>query len=186
MRRALLTLVATAGLVAGLTVPAAAQSPPAAPCAAPKTVVTTAVGIRYCVDPAFDQTVAAQVQKIRGDIRAQRQAGKLVIYASTPISPRGGGDEAVNLEVAASVKSRPGTTAPDATSTAHFGPGDMRVLWMWPRRRHRLPGALARRAAHTHGCGTSPIAPSGGRLRALLHVRPAPSARAPTTSGTSS
>jgi hypothetical protein len=94
------------GLLAGLTGPAAAQSPPTAPCAAPKTVVTTPVGIRYCVDPAFEQIVVAQVQKIRDDIRAQRQAGKLVIYASTPISPRGGGDEAVNLEIAASVKSR--------------------------------------------------------------------------------
>src|SRR5206468_7271135 len=78
----------------------------AADCAAPKVVVTTAVGMKYCADPAFDGVIAAQVQRIRQDIRAQRQAGKLVIYASTPISPRGGGHVETNLEIAASVKSR--------------------------------------------------------------------------------
>jgi hypothetical protein len=50
--------------------------------------------------------VAAQVQKIRADVRAERQAGKLIVYASTPISPRGGGTSATNLAVAASVKTR--------------------------------------------------------------------------------
>src|SRR5262249_39192538 len=34
------------------------------------------------------------------------QAGKLIVYASTPISPRGGGHVATNLAVAASVKAR--------------------------------------------------------------------------------
>src|SRR5258706_13910312 len=63
----------------------------AADCTAPRAVVNTVVGIRYCADPAFDAVVAAQVQKIRADVRAQRQAGRLIVYASTPISPRGGG-----------------------------------------------------------------------------------------------
>ena len=78
----------------------------AAECKAPKTLETTVVAMKYCVDPAFAGVVAAQVQKIRGDVRAQRQAGRLVIYASTPISPRGGGNEKVNLEIAAAVKAR--------------------------------------------------------------------------------
>jgi len=84
-------------------VPAAA---PAAECAAPKAVVTTAVGMKYCADPAFDGVILAQVQRVRQDIRAQRRAGKLIVYASTPISPRGGGHVETNLEIAASVKSR--------------------------------------------------------------------------------
>src|SRR5262249_50886270 len=78
----------------------------AAECKAPKVVVATSVGFVYCADPAFDAVVAAQAQKIRADIRAQRQAGKLIVYASTPISPRGGGHVATNLAVAASVKAR--------------------------------------------------------------------------------
>jgi hypothetical protein len=81
--------------------PAAAQS-----CRAPRTLLETVVGIKYCADPAFDAVVAAQMQRIRGDIRAARDAGRLVIYASTPISPRGGGVEKVNVEIAASVKAR--------------------------------------------------------------------------------
>ena len=78
----------------------------AAECTAPKTLAATVLGMGYCVSPAFDPIVAAQVQKIRAEVRTQRHAGKLVVYASTPISPRGGGDEAINLEIAASVKAR--------------------------------------------------------------------------------
>jgi hypothetical protein len=81
--------------------PAAAQS-----CRAPRTLVETVVAIKYCADPAFDAVVAARLQKIRDDLRAARDAGRLVIYASTPISPRGGGVEKVNVEIAASVKAR--------------------------------------------------------------------------------
>ena len=76
----------------------------AAECTAPRAPVTTVIGMKYCVDPAFSGVMAAQVQKIRQDVRAQRQAGKLVVYASTPISPRGGGHVATNLGIAASVK----------------------------------------------------------------------------------
>ena len=79
---------------------------PAAECAAPRAVVTTAVGMKYCVDASFDTVVTGQIQAIRQDIRAQRQSGKLVVYSSTPISPRGGGSMEVNLEIAASVKTR--------------------------------------------------------------------------------
>jgi hypothetical protein len=79
---------------------------PAAECAAPKTVATTAVGMKYCVDSSFDTVVTGQIRTIRQNIRAQRQSGKLVVYSSTPISPRGGGNMEVNLEIAASVKTR--------------------------------------------------------------------------------
>ena len=89
-------------LAAGLGVAAAL----AAECAAPKAIVTTSVGMKYCADPAFDAVIAAQIQRVRQDIQAQRQAGKLVIYASTPISPRGGGHVETNLAIAASVKRR--------------------------------------------------------------------------------
>lgn len=69
-------------LATGL-VPAAA---PAAECAAPKAVVTTAVGMKYRADPAFDAAIATLVQRARQDARAQRRAGKLIVYASTPSS----------------------------------------------------------------------------------------------------
>ncbi len=57
-------------------------------CPAPRTLVDTPVGLKYCADPAFATTIDAGVTKIRQDVRAQRQAGRLIIYASTPISPR--------------------------------------------------------------------------------------------------
>lgn len=79
---------------------------PAADCAAPRVVVTSAVGIRYCADPTFDAVIASQIQRIRLDVRTHRQAGKLIVYASTPISPRGGGHVETNLKIAASVTSR--------------------------------------------------------------------------------
>ena len=75
-------------------------------CPAPRTLVDTPVGLKFCADPAFTTTIEAGVAKIRQDVRAQRQAGRLIIYASTPISPRGGGVEKVNLAIAASVKAR--------------------------------------------------------------------------------
>jgi hypothetical protein len=78
----------------------------AAECAPPRVVVTTVLAMKYCADPSFTALVASQLQKIRAEVRAQRQAGKLIIYASTPISPRGGGYEPVNIEIAASVRTR--------------------------------------------------------------------------------
>ena len=114
----------------------------AAECKAPKVVVPTSVGIAYCADPAFDAVVAAQAQKIRADVRAQRQAGKLVIYASTPISPRGGGHVATNLAVAASVKTRlekefgsavwvldPGRYQMEAVNGREPGGAEYMVMW---------------------------------------------------------
>jgi len=75
-------------------------------CKAPRVGVTTILGMKYCSDPAFDDAIAKNVQRIRQDIRAQRQAGKLTVYVSTPISPRGGGHVETNVAIAASVKAR--------------------------------------------------------------------------------
>jgi len=95
-----------ASMIAALSLGILVTGAPAADCAAPKAVVTTAVAMKFCADPGFDGVIASQVQRVRQDIRAQRQAGKLIVYASTPISPRGGGDMDINLEIAASVKAR--------------------------------------------------------------------------------
>jgi len=62
--------------------------------------------MKYRADPAFEGAIATQAQRARQDGRAQLQAGKLIVYASTPIRPRGGGHVETNLEIAAAVKSR--------------------------------------------------------------------------------
>ena len=121
---------------------AVASPAPAAECKTPKVVVPTSVGISYCADPAFDQVVAAQAQKIRAEVRAQRAAGKLIVYASTPISPRGGGHVATNLAVAASVKTRiekeygaavwvldPGRYQMEAVNGREPGGAEYMVMW---------------------------------------------------------
>ncbi len=94
-----------AALIAA-TLLAARPGVSAAACTPPRVAVTTSLAMKYCADPAFNGVIANQLQRIRGDVRAQRQAGKLIVYASTPISPRGGGFEPVNIEIAASVKVR--------------------------------------------------------------------------------
>jgi hypothetical protein len=119
--------------------PAAAQV-----CQAPRAPVGTTVGIKYCADPAFDAVIDASIQKIRQDVRAQRQAGRLIVYASTPISPRGGGVEKVNLEIAASVRARLEKTYgrgvwvldPGAYQMSKVGdkaPGGGEYMVMWTR-----------------------------------------------------
>lgn len=121
---------------------AVASSAAAADCGPPRAVTTTVLGMKYCADPAFAAVIGERIQKIRADVRGQRQAGKLIVYASTPISPRGGGDMAVNLDVAASVKARlekelgaavwvlnPGTyQLPEVNGRAPGG-GDYMVMW---------------------------------------------------------
>ena len=95
-------LLPAAALACGLALSAPAAR--AAECAAPRVVVLTAVAIKYCVDPAFDGLIQDQVRRIRQDVRAQRQARRLIVYASTPISARGGGHVPTNLDISASVK----------------------------------------------------------------------------------
>jgi hypothetical protein len=93
-------------LVAGLALFGWTAGGEAAECRAPRAPVTTVLGMVFCSDPAFNAAIQDQIQKIRQDIRAQRQAGKLVVYMSTPISPRGGGHTDTNVAIAASVKAR--------------------------------------------------------------------------------
>jgi hypothetical protein len=129
--------LALAAVGLALAAPAAA-----AECAPPRAVTATVLGLKYCADPAFGAVIAERVQKIRADVRAQRQAGKLIVYASTPISPRGGGDTTVNLGVAASVKARlekeyggavwvldPGAYQLPDTNGRAAGGGDYMVMW---------------------------------------------------------
>jgi hypothetical protein len=103
----------------------------AAECKAPKEIRTTVLGMRYCVDPAFTDAVGAQAQTIRQDLRSERQKGKLIVYASTPISPRGGGHEKTNLRIAASVKAR---------LEKEYGP----AVWVLDPGRYQLPAVGGR------------------------------------------
>ena len=75
-------------------------------CPPPRALVDTVLGMKYCTDPAFSGAVDTLTLRLRQEARAARQAGRLVIYMSTPISPRGGGVEKVNVEIAAAVKAR--------------------------------------------------------------------------------
>lgn len=94
------------GVVIGMALLLSGTYAPAAECALPRVLVPSVLGMKYCADPAFNSAIASQVQAIRQDVRAQRQSGKLIIYASTPISARGGGHVPTNLAIAASVKVR--------------------------------------------------------------------------------
>ena len=131
------TLAIGFALVVAAAAPAAAQS-----CRPPRVVVDTVLGMKYCSDPAFAAVIDTWVQKIRDDVRAARQAGRLVIYASTPISPRGGGVEKVNVEIAASVKARlektygaaawildPGVYQMPSVGDKAPGGGEYMVMW---------------------------------------------------------
>jgi len=127
------------GIVAALlgATPAAAQS-----CRAPGVVVDTVLGMKYCANPAFSGVVDTFVQKLRQDVGAARQAGRLVIYMSTPISPRGGGVEKINIEIGAAVKARleraygggafildPGVYQMPNVGTTSPGGSDYMVMW---------------------------------------------------------
>jgi hypothetical protein len=78
----------------------------AARCPWPGVRTSTVVGLSFCVDPAFDSAVSAHVLKVRADIGARRQAGKLVAYAIAPMESVDGSNERIDLEIAASVKTR--------------------------------------------------------------------------------
>ena len=128
-----------AALLAATTLAAVAR---AAECAPPLVVTPTVVGLKFCADPRFSATITERIGKLREEIRAQRRSGKLIVYASTPISPRGGGSMAVNLDVAASVKARlekeyggavwvldPGRYQLPAVDGRSAGGGDYMVMW---------------------------------------------------------
>jgi len=135
---------ARAGITAALLTAAVALAAvaAAAECKPPLVVTPTVVGLEFCADPRLAATIAERVKKIREDVRAQRQAGKLIAYASTPISPRGGGVTAVNLDIAAAVKARlekeygaavwvlnPGRYQLPDVDGVKPGGGDYMVMW---------------------------------------------------------
>jgi len=99
LRRVMLALAGV--LLLADAVPVAAQT-----CRPPAVVVDTVLKMKYCADPSFSGVMEALLQRLRGEVRAARQAGRLIVYASTPISPRGGGLVKVNTEIARSVKVR--------------------------------------------------------------------------------
>jgi len=77
-----------------------------AECLPPRARVATVVGLALCIDPSFEAAIGAQVEKVRGEIGPQREAGKLILYLSTPVGAQKGGRERIDLEVAKAVKTR--------------------------------------------------------------------------------
>ena len=127
-----ITSLVSLGVALGAGLALSGSVAQAAECAPPRVVVVTALAIKYCVDPAFDSLIQEQVRKIRQDVKAQRQAQKLIVYASTPISSRGGGHTPTNLDISASVK---------AGIEKEYGGG----VWVLDPGRYQLP-ALAGKA----------------------------------------
>src|SRR5205823_10594238 len=131
------------GVVAGLVMAAAlAAVAGAAECKPPLAATPTVVGLTFCADPRLGATITERIRKLREEVRAQRRSGKLIVYASTPISPRGGGDMAVNVAIAASVKARlekefgsavwvldPGRYQLPEVDGRSAGGGDYMVMW---------------------------------------------------------
>jgi hypothetical protein len=64
----------------------------------------TKIGICYCVNDELKPTIATKVERFRQVLAEQRKAGKAVGYLSVPLSPAGGGNFNINMEVAASAK----------------------------------------------------------------------------------
>jgi hypothetical protein len=64
----------------------------------------TKIGICYCVNDELKATIATKVERFRQVIAEQRKAGKAVGYLSVPLSPAGGGNFDLNMEVAANAK----------------------------------------------------------------------------------
>ena len=64
----------------------------------------TKIGICYCVNDELKLTIATKVERFRQVLAEQRKAGKAVGYLSVPLSPAGGGNFNINMEVAASAK----------------------------------------------------------------------------------
>ena len=131
--------ITAALLTAAVAVAAVAH---AAECKPPLVVTPTVVGLNFCADPRWRAVVAERIRRLREDVRTQRQSGKLIVYASTPISPRGGGDMAVNVAIAASVKARlekefgsavwvldPGRYQLPEVDGRSAGGGDYMVMW---------------------------------------------------------
>jgi len=137
MRTVALRVALGLALVLPGALAAAAQT-----CRVPAQVVDTVLGMKYCANAAFSGVVDAFVQRLRRDVGVARQAGRLVIYMSTPISPRGGGVERINIELGAAVKARlekaygagafildPGAYQMPNVGTTSPGGSDYMVMW---------------------------------------------------------
>jgi hypothetical protein len=118
-------------------------------CRAPAVLTDTVHGFKYCALPQYKTVVDSVLQKLRGEVTAAKASGRLVIYLSTPISPRGGGIEKINIQVAASVRARlekslgpgvwvldPGASQFPRTGNTEAGGGDYMVMFT-----HLLAGA---------------------------------------------
>jgi hypothetical protein len=108
----------------------------------PKPRKATVIGSYFNVDPRFDKAMQERIAQARRDLRAQRQAGKFTAYLSVPISSRGGGWEATNLEISAFTKQR--LEAQSGGTIWYLNPGEYQIvnvdgkepdggefLWMW-------------------------------------------------------
>ena len=108
---------------------------------AAKVTACAKVGLCYCANDDHQAAVDAKVDKFRQVIAAERKAGKAVVYLSVPLSAAGGGNFAVNREVAAATKraieKRYGAdyvyvldpTTPDADLPRGAGGAEYMVLW---------------------------------------------------------
>lgn len=64
----------------------------------------TSLGTYYSVDPRFQTTIDQTIERVRKLVRAERARDKLVGFVSIPLSARGGGNLAINVEVSELVK----------------------------------------------------------------------------------
>jgi hypothetical protein len=71
---------------------------------AAKATECTKINVCYCVNSELRPTIDEKVAHFRQLLAEQRKAGKLVGYLSVPLSPAGGGNFDVNVEVAASAR----------------------------------------------------------------------------------
>jgi hypothetical protein len=58
----------------------------------------------YCVNTSLNEVIAQHIAYIRGLVREQRALGKSIGYMSIPLSSVGGGNFAINAQIAAEVK----------------------------------------------------------------------------------
>ena len=83
---------------------AAALSAHAPVATAAKVSECTKIGICYCVEGDLKPTIATKIERFRQVLADQRKAGKAVGYLSVPLSPAGGGNFDLNMEIAGKAK----------------------------------------------------------------------------------
>lgn len=74
------------------------------PAHAAKATECSRIGLCYCVNDELKAAIAQRVERFRERIAAERKAGKAIGYLSVPLSPAGGGNFAVNRDVADSIR----------------------------------------------------------------------------------